>query len=198
MASCTRPDGSGGRAKTSITTRKQSVFNYLAQPEETRLELKKFLKSHHMLKRTFYLLQGQYRAQVLSVSKQEKAEHTLALKNDYLDAWDRIAGKTPPKRIQGEVIEPIREEERLALARRVYCDAMKVGAPTRDKDLAVRMLGMLIEKSESVKVELSAEEYFRIREEARRRVADAHGDGNGAGSLPGQSILPHKIRDDKG
>ncbi len=42
----------------------------------------------------------------------------------------------------------VSEDEKLALARKVYNDAIGVGASTRDKELAVRMLGLLIEKQE--------------------------------------------------
>ena len=182
----------------SITTRRQTVFGYLAEPEETRLDLKKFLKTHKIQKRTFYLLEGEYRATKLNLTKQEKEEHKEQLKATVMDAWDRVEGKEPPKRIKGIVLADISNDEKLALARKVYQDAMTHGASARDKDLAVRMLGMLIEKSE-VKIGLTADERARREAEANRELAEWHRGMEGQGISEVQerlALLPNNIRQD--
>jgi len=159
---------------TNKQARKTLVFNYLATPREQRLPLKKFLKGHKMQRRTFCNLEGEYKVEKLVLTKREGQAHQEKLKNTVLDAWDRADGKDPPKRIEGVEIAQISEEERLALARKVYKDAMLSDASAKDKDLAVRMLGMLIEKREDkITVELSADEIARRNLEAERQLREA-------------------------
>ena len=74
---------------------------------------------------------------------------------------------------EGQNNAEISGDERLALARKVYTDAMRQGASAKDKDLAVRMLGMLIDRQE-VKVGLSADEIARRNTEAERELEEWH------------------------
>ena len=76
-------------------------------------------------------------------------------------------------------IAEISEDERLALARKIYQDAMTHGASAKDKDLAVRMLGMLIDRQE-VKVGLTGDEIARQHLENRKWLAE-HGYGEDKG-----------------
>jgi len=55
-------------------------------------------------------------------------------------------------------------DEKGALARKVWKDAMKHGASASEKDLAVRMLGMLIEKKEEI-------HHHELTSEAEERIA---------------------------
>ncbi len=187
--------------KWSIKLRRQLVFGYLAEPETQRLPLKKFLKNHKIQKRTFYLLEGEYNSQVKNRTMKEKEEHKAVLKATVDDAWDRIEGREPPKRIKGVEIAKISDEEKLALARKVYIDAMSREASAKDKDLAVRMLGMLIEKQEITHTVLSAEDVSRIDREAERRIEELNtrtrGVSNREEGLPKElSLFPDKIRED--
>lgn len=58
----------------------------------------------------------------------------------------------------------ISDDEKTALARKVFNDAMKHGASASEKDLAVRMLGMLIDKKEETHT-------YVITDEAEERIA---------------------------
>jgi len=170
----------------SIATRRQTVFNYLDEPAAQRLELKKFLKTHRIQKRTFYILEGEYRA----MGKLDKQEHKEELKATVLDAWDRIEGREPPKRTsKGAIIKDISEEEKLALARKVYDDAMKQGASASEKDVAVKMLGLMIDQRGVRRSGLTADEIARRNIEAERelnRWRSARGmAGQGVEEVPG-------------
>ena len=155
----------------SITTRRELVFNYLDEPVDKRLELKKFLKAYRIQKRTFYILEGEYRATKGALSKQEKQEHQEQLRTTVMDAWDRIEGREPPRRTKsGAVIQVISEEERLALARKVWTDAMKQGASASEKDVAVRMLGLMLDQRAIRQTSLTADDIARRNIEAEREL----------------------------
>lgn len=158
--------------RPSIATRRHLVFGYLDEPEDKRLDLKKFLKSHRIQKRTFYLLEGEYRAKEKALTKRDRDDHKQELKATVMDAWDVVEGREPPKRTaKGYKIEEITDDERLALARKVYTDAMGKGASKGEKELAVRMLGMLVERQE-IKVGLTADEIARRNTEAEKQLRD--------------------------
>ena len=157
---------------TNRPARKAMVFGYLDQLKGERLPLKKFLKANKMTRPTFFKFEGEYNTERANLTKREKGEHQEGLRATVMDAWDRIGGKEPPKRTsKGHEIVEISEDERLALARKVYLDAMAGGASAKDKDLAVRMLGMLIEKRE-VKVGLTADEIARRNFEADKELSE--------------------------
>ena len=157
----------------SIRTRRQLVFSYLDEPEETRLELKKFLKAHRIQKRTFYILEGEYRATKGAMTKRQKNDHQEQLRATVMDAWDRIEGREPPKRTsKGAIIKDISEEEKLALARKVYEDAMRQGASASEKDVAIKMLGMLIDQKGTRRSGLTADEIARRNIEAERELSE--------------------------
>ena len=65
--------------------------------------------------------------------------------------------------------------------------------------LAKQLSGELVEKIEQkVKFELSADEHFRIRQEAERRVSELYLGANGDRNLLSKpSLLPQEIREDK-
>ena len=159
----------------SIRTRRQLVFSYLDEPEDKRLELKKFLKAHRIQKRTFYILEGEYRAMKGALSKQEEQEHHEELRATVMDAWDRIEGREPPQRTKsGAIAMPISDEERLALARKVYMDAMKQGASASEKDVAVRMLGLMLDQRVARQTGLTADDIARKNIEAERELNEWH------------------------
>lgn len=61
----------------------------------------------------------------------------------------------------------------------LYNDAMKTGATAKMKELWYKRFGLLVDKSEQkVKFELTADEHFSIREEARRRISEVSGRAN--------------------
>ena len=168
-------------------TRKALVYGYLDQEE--KIPLKNFLSMHKMQKRTFFVLEGEYKAEKVNLTKIEKLEKKDRLKAMVLDAWDRVEGREPPKRtVKGHEITDISEDEKVALARKIYIDAMAGRASARDKDLAVRMLGMLIEKHE-VKVGLTADEFARQHLENQRWLRE-HGYLEEAGVQQVQSEPP--------
>ena len=157
--------------RSSITTRRQTVFNYLDEPSDKRLELKKFLKAHRIQRRTFYILEGEYRATKGAMTKLDGEEHKEQLKATVMDAWDRVEGKEPPKRTKtGAIITAITDEERLALARKVYMDAMKPGASASEKDVAVRMLGLMLDQRAVRQSSLTADDIARRNIEAEREL----------------------------
>ncbi len=156
---------------TNKAGRKQLVFAYLDTSREQRLPLAKFLKEHKMIRRTFHTLEGEWKSEVKSVTKVETEKHQQELKNTVNDVWDRLEGKEPPKRVNGVEVTKVSEDEKLALARKVYADAMVKGASAKDKDLAVRMLGMLIDRQE-VKIGLTADEIARRNLEAERQLKE--------------------------
>jgi len=138
--------------KYGTNNRKTLIYGYLNTPIEQRLALPQFLKRYAIQKPTFYRLEGQYNAEKKALTKREVENHKQELKQTVTDAWERLDGKEPPERrkdITGRNITVITGDEKLALARKVYGDAMLKDASAKDKDLAIRMLGMLIEKQET-------------------------------------------------
>ena len=124
------------------------------------------------------------------MGKLDKQEHKEELKATVLDAWDRIEGREPPKRTsKGAIIKDISEEEKLALARKVYDDAMKQGASASEKDVAVKMLGLMIDQRGVRRSGLTADEIARRNIEAERelnRWRSARGmAGQGVEEVPG-------------
>jgi len=72
--------------------------------------------------------------------------------------------------------KPITDEEKLALARKVYAEAMQPAAKSKDKELAIRMLGMLIDKSEQeITVKLDADTIARRNLKADRELEEYRG-----------------------
>ena len=60
-----------------------------------------------------------------------------------------------------------------------------------------QLTGKLVEKTENINVELSAGDYIKIREEAKRRASEVSGTTDGDRSLlPKPALLPKKIRKD--
>ena len=161
----------GSNTGSNKVIRKQVVFDYLNTDREHRLPLAKFLKKHKMIRRTFHTYEGEWKSEVKSKTKVEKKNHLQDLRNTMSDAYDRLEGKEPPKRIEGIEVLPTSAEEKLALERKVYKDAMASGASKADKELAVKMLGMLIERQE-VKVGLTADELTRRNLEAERQLRE--------------------------
>lgn len=191
----------GSNTGSNKVVRKQVVFDYLNTDGEHRLPLAKFLKKHKMIRRTFHTYEGEWKSEVKSKTKVEKENHLEDLRNTMSDAYDRLEGKEPPKRIDGVDITAISEEEKLALARKVYADAMSLGAGKGEKELAVKMLGMLIERQEVTHTVLSAEDISRIDREAERQLKEfntrTRSIGNRKEEVPkGCSLLPDKIRED--
>lgn len=161
----------GSNTGTNKQVRKQVVFDYLNSDREHRLPLSKFLKKYKMIRRTFHTYEGEWKSEVKSKTKVEKENHLQSLRNTMSDAYDRLEGKEPPRRIEGVDITEISEEEKLALARKVYVDAMSSGAGKGEKELAVKMLGMLIERQE-VSIGLTADEIARRNFEADRELEE--------------------------
>lgn len=83
----------------------------------------------------------------------------------------RLVRRRPTKLDKRE----IDDGEKLALARKVYEDAMIEGAPTAKLELAVRMLGLLIDRQERVNIELSADDIARRNLEADRQLREFDG-----------------------
>ena len=157
---------------TNMVARRALVCGYLDQRREERLPLKKFLRANKMIRQTFYKFEAEYKAEKKALGKAGEVERKQQLKATVMDAWDRVEGREPPKRTsKGYEIKEISDDERLALARKVYLDAMTQGASAKDKDLAVRMLGMLIDRQE-VKVGLTGDELARRNLEAERQLRE--------------------------
>ena len=103
----------------------------------------------------------------------------------------------------GEMIDStdISDDEKTALARKVYGDAMKHGASASEKDLAVRMLGMLIDKKEEIHTYVvTAEDRAEIVRLVSGILQDSKAERRGGeNSLPDRPLLlPQDIREDKG
>ena len=159
---------------TNMVTRRALVFGYLDQLKEERLPLKKFLKANKMIRQTFYKFEAEYKVEKKALDKRGEEEHFEQLRATMLDAADRVEGREPPKRTEkGCEIKEVSNEERLALARKAYDDAMRKGATKGEKELAMRMLGLFIEKSEGDKDGLSADEITRRNLEADRQLRDS-------------------------
>ena len=155
---------------TNILARRQLIFDYLEMPEEGKLPLKQFLRNHKMQRASFHRYEGEWRAKKKAETEEVIEERKQIMKGKVMDAWARVEGREPPKRNKvGIELSEINDGEKVALARKVYNDAMRVGATASEKDLAVRMLGMLIDKKEEkVIIERSAEEYARGYIEEKR------------------------------
>ena len=69
-------------------------------------------------------------------------------------------------------IAEVSEEEKLALARKVYEDAMKQGASASEKDVAVKMLGLMIDQKGVRRSGLTADEIARRNIEAERELSE--------------------------
>ena len=67
-------------------------------------------------------------------------------------------------------IAEITDNEKLALARKVYDDAMRQGASASEKDVAIKMLGLLIDQGRTRKRGLTADELARRNIEAEREL----------------------------
>ena len=100
--------------------------------------------------------------------KQFKSEFfTLNMKDRIEKPYQRMAKKNP---------KPISDDEKLALARKVYAEAMSPTAKSKDKELAIRMLGMLIDKSEQeITVKLDADTIARRNLKADRELEEYRG-----------------------
>lgn len=153
---------------TNRPVRKALVSGYITKAEDDRPSLNEFLKTHRMTKRTFHILEGECRAEQTNSDKEHQA-HLRALVEDNSI---RLEGKKPPLRTpKGYKIEEVSEDEKVALARKVYNDAIRKGASTRDKELAVRMLGLIIDKKE-ISIGLTADEIARRNLEADRQLRE--------------------------
>lgn len=69
---------------------------------------------------------------------------------------------------------PISGDEKLALARKVYTEAMSPSSTAKEKELAVRMLGMLIDKSQQeITLKLNADQITSRNLAADRELREA-------------------------
>ena len=179
---------------TNKASRRNIVFAYL-DASEGKPTLSQFLKTHRMTKPTFYRFEGEYKAQKSSISKGEKEAQKQRLKETVNDAWSRIEGKEPQRRRNHDGIDItiISDEEKLALARKVYKDAMVSDASAKEKDLAVRMLGMLIEKQKDIR-EIDGSVIARAAIRAKRELGEQ---GYGMVEMSRElSILPPELCED--
>ena len=69
-------------------------------------------------------------------------------------------------------IAEVTDNEKLALARKVYEDAMRQGASASEKDVAIKMLGMLIDQKGTRRSGLTADEIARRNIEAERELSE--------------------------
>lgn len=154
-------------------SRRKVVADYIGQPVETRIALHSFLTAHKMTRPHFERLCGELKQQEKMTTKEDKAQHLAILRATVDDAWLTAEGKEPPKRIGNKrEIAEITEEEKLALIRRIYHRAMRETATVNEKELAVRTLGMLIEKRE-VKHTIDGSFIARNIIAARRQLGEA-------------------------
>jgi len=174
-----------------ISERRKLVFGYLSERPEERLELKKFLRKHTMTRPLYERFAGEYKIEVKNQTKGEKGQHLRNLTAVVEDAWDRLEGKEPAKRLKdNSKIEEVTEDEKTALARKVYDDAIH-SSSAKDKELAIKMLGMLVEKKEVVlKIDGSLIARAVLRAEQRLREQ-----GYGMVDVPEESdILREELR----
>jgi len=86
-------------------------------------------------------------------------------------------------------IAEITDDEKLALARKVYEDAMRQGASASEKDVAVKMLGLMLDQRGVKRSGLTADEIARRNIEAERELSEwrrARGmAGQGVEEVPG-------------
>jgi len=122
--------------------------------------------------------------------KKEYAQQTEAL-------VQKLEEKTDYPQVEGHSLDPaeMSDGEMLKWLNRFLFEAMK-DKKYKAAELMAKIRGLLIEKQE-VTHTLDASEYFRIREEARRRAEELERDTDGDRRLFEQRfILPQKIRED--
>jgi hypothetical protein len=61
--------------------------------------------------------------------------------------------------------------------------------PSKDRELFAKRYGLLVDKSMQVNIDITADDIFRIREEARRELKEAGFLGEGAGEMHGKPTI---------
>lgn len=113
---------------------------------------------------------------------QKELAHQLGKDEMTLVAWKKRIGN----------IVVLNENE--MFMKQVYTQAMKTGATASQMELYAKLKGLLIEKKEQVNVNLTADDYFRIREDARKKASRVSGQPSGDRSVQSKStILSDKL-----
>lgn len=99
----------------------------------------------------------------------------------------------------GTLIPRDMEERRRRLRDKYYKDAMRDGASAKEKELAGRAHGVLIDRVEQIIKIVSADEIARSELEAERRVREVRAEleGRVEGVSEKLPLLPEEIREDK-
>lgn len=156
--------------------RRDAIYTWLESPNGERPSQKEFRKSLRISYPRFAQIQADWNALKRREYTKEREEvkiRQIMEKNLGGKADDIVIVRAkdvgiPQPRSNAMKID---DAEKVALARKVYDDAMDEHATAQSKDLAVRMLGMLIDKQE-IKIGLTADEVTRERLEALRQLRE--------------------------
>uniref|UniRef100_A0A6H1ZS14 Homeodomain phBC6A51-type domain-containing protein n=1 Tax=viral metagenome TaxID=1070528 RepID=A0A6H1ZS14_9ZZZZ len=120
---------------------------------------------------------------------QEEFAEKAGVSNVTLYAWKKriiAEGETDKEKID-------------SFMEQVYTQAMKPNATAKHMELFAILKGLKVDKSEhKVEFNLSADDYFRVRQEARRRAGKVHRVPDGdRGVLPEPALLHDEVRVDR-
>lgn len=168
---------------------KKLVKGYMDMPFNERMPLVQFLRSAGIRKDIYERLKIDYNLEA-------RAEQL----RDIREISERVLGDggcvEEDKEDEGLDPQEWLERHYLELVKYTFASAKKGNA--QSQALFAKLAGKLVEKSE-VKIGISADDYFRIREEARQRARGDNGESDGDRSLLAErSLLPEKVWPDKG
>ena len=155
-----------GKGHTNKIGAKETVYSYLSEPVETRLELKKFLKVHKMTRRVFYPFESDFRK---DNGSEQKAIRKQELKETVLDAWDRLDGKDPVERKSKEASQGWLKGKGHEINEALIQSCK--GGNAQSLKLFFQLTEQLVEKQE-VKIGLNADEIARRNLEADRQLRE--------------------------
>jgi len=171
------------------------VYEWLNSSD--RLPLPLFRKKYGIRKTTFQTLRDEWK----SMHSQPEEEFVSVVGTDkngrkYLDIGEKAEepsnGESTVRKLSARGVS---EKEKMVLIRKVYQDAVGDKATAKDKELAVKALGLLIEKKEVVSVEVTPEYIARRNLGAEKRYREFLESGRGVAGVQGAPrLLPGKTR----
>lgn len=120
-----------------------------------------------MQRRTFYNLEGEYKAEKLSLTKGEARDKKDGLRETVMDAWDVVDGKDPKERKVKQASQSWLKDQGHDI-NEALIQACKSGNAQALK-LFFQLTEQLTEKQE-ITVGLTAEQHSRIDQEADKRI----------------------------
>lgn len=167
---------------------KNLVNGYLGTAFNQRMPLKQFLHSAGIRRDVYDRLKADYNIE----TRKEQLEGIRRIQEG---VFGEVKG---PEQEEGINLSPQEwlDEHFLEVVKYTFESAKKGNA--QSQKLFAQLAGKLVEKSE-VKVGLTADDYYRIREEAKRRAGGDNGEADRDRSLLAESaVLPEEVRQDTG